>query len=162
MSATPWWKNSRGELFVIAQFIVIALVAMAPRTLSGLPEWSSGFRTFGSIAGGLMILSGLSLAAAGALKLGHNLTPLITPKESGVLLEQGAYGLVRHPIYSGILQLAFGWGLRTHGWLTLGYALLLFVILDRKARREEVILHKVFPGYASYSRRVRRLIPFIY
>jgi protein-S-isoprenylcysteine O-methyltransferase Ste14 len=79
-----------------------------------------------------------------------------------VLLEQGAYGLVRHPIYSGILQLAFGWGLRTGGWLTLGYALLLFLILDRKARREEVILRQTFPGYDAYSCRVKRLIPFIY
>jgi len=79
-----------------------------------------------------------------------------------VLLERGAYRLVRHPIYSGLLQMAWGWGLWCGGWLTLGYALALFILLDRKARREEQILRATFPGYAAYSRRVRRLIPFIY
>ncbi len=159
---SPWWKNSRGELFVIAQFIVFGLLALAPRTLPGLPEWSSSFKTVSTFAGGLLLLSGTALAAAGSLKLGRNLTPLITPKTNAVLQENGAYALVRHPIYAGILQMAFGWGLWIHGWLTLGYALLLFIIFDRKSRREEEYLRKTFTGYASYSRRVKRLIPFIY
>lgn len=162
MSATPWWKNSRGELFVIAQFVVFGLVALAPRTLPGLPEWSSGYKTFGTLAGGVMLFSGFLLAAAGALKLGRNLTPFICPKTGAVLLEKGAYRIVRHPIYAGILQIAFGWGLWVHGWLTLGYALLLFIILDRKLRREEEFLLRTFPEYESYSRRIKRLIPFIY
>ncbi len=147
---------------MIAQFVVFGLVALAPRTLPGLPEWSSSFKTVGAFAGGLMLLSGFLLAAAGALKLGRNLTPFIIPKEGAVLLEQGAYRLVRHPIYSGLLQMAFGWGLWVHGWLTLGYSMILFVIFDLKSSREELFLLKTFPGYAAYSSRVKRLIPFIY
>lgn len=96
------------------------------------------------------------------LNLGRNLTPFICPKAGAVLLERGAYRIVRHPIYTGLLQMAFGWGLWVHGWLTLGYALLLFVIFDLKSRREEDFLRQIFPGYPSYSRRVKRLIPFIY
>jgi protein-S-isoprenylcysteine O-methyltransferase Ste14 len=158
----PWWKNRRGELFVIAQFALFGLVAFGPRTLPFLPEWCKGCRTAGSIAGGVLMATGFSLATAGVLKLGRNLTPFICPKANALLLEQGAYRLVRHPIYSGIIQLAFGWGLLVHGWLTLAYALSLFLLLDRKARREEKILLGTFPGYASYSSRVKRLIPFIY
>lgn len=108
------------------------------------------------------MLSGTLLAVAGVAKLGHNLTPFICPKGSAVLLEQGAYRIVRHPIYSGILQLAFGWALWVHGWLTLLYVGTLFLVLDCKLRREEVILRRTFPGYAAYATRVRRLIPFIY
>ena len=158
----PWWKNSRGELFVIGQFIVLGLVAFGPRTFSVFWEWSSSARTVGAFFGGLLIFSGVALAAAGTFGLGRNLTPFIIPKTGAILLETGAYSLVRHPIYSGLLQMAFGWGLWVHGWLTLSYAMLLFIIFDRKSRREEQFLGQIFPGYSSYASRVKRLIPFIY
>jgi len=159
---TPWWKNSRGELFVIAQFVVFGLIALAPRNLPGFPEWSSSFKTAGTIAGGIMLTAGVILATAGTSHLGRNLSPFICPKVNSVLLEQGAYRLVRHPIYTGILLIGFGWGLWVHGWLTLAYSLILFIIFDRKSSREEQFLLARFPGYAAYSRRVKRLIPFIY
>lgn len=162
MPTVPWWKNTRGELFVIAQFALFGLIALAPRNLAGFPEWNSSFKTAATFLGGLMLVSGTAMAAAGTFSLGRNLTPFICPKAGSILLEQGAYRLVRHPIYSGLLQICFGWGLLIHGWLTLGYCLLLFLILDRKSRREEKLLQVSFPGYAAYSRRVKRLIPFIY
>ena len=162
MPAVPWWKNSRGELFVLCQFALFALIIFGPRTISGLPPWGETGRIAGRIAGGLLLASGLLLGLAGVLNLGRNLTPFITPRSGSVLLEEGAYRLVRHPIYSGLLQMALGWGLWAGGWLTLSYSFLLFLLFDRKARREEEILRGRFPGYAAYARRVRRLIPFIY
>jgi len=109
-----------------------------------------------------MLASGFLLATAGTFHLGRNLSPFICPKANSVLLEQGAYRLVRHPIYCGLLQIGFGWGLWVHGWLTLCYSLILFIIFDQKSRREEAFLRQTFPGYTTYSGRVRRLIPFIY
>ncbi len=94
--------------------------------------------------------------------LGRNLTPLIVPKTGAELMESGPYRLVRHPIYSGIIQMACGWGLWTGGWLTLCYTGILFLVFDRKLRREEALLLQTFPGYAAYARRVKRLIPFLY
>ena len=160
--ASPWYKSSRGEWFVIGQFALFALIAFGPRSTTGLPVWSPAWRTFGSVAGPALMGAGGVLALAGALKLGRTLTPFICPKGGSVLLEQGPYRLVRHPIYSGLLQMALGWGLWVHGWLTIGYALLLFALLDAKARREERWLVERFPGYVAYRRRVRRFIPFVY
>ena len=54
------------------------------------------------------------------------------------------------------------WALLVQGWLTLGYAALLFVFLDFKSRREEQWLAEKFPAYGDYQRRVRKLIPFVY
>ena len=77
-------------------------------------------------------------------------------------METGAYRLVRHPIYSGIFFAAMGWGVWLHSWPTIGYALILFMVLDLKARLEERWLREKFPGYDAYRKRVRRLIPFVY
>jgi protein-S-isoprenylcysteine O-methyltransferase Ste14 len=162
MMPAPWWKNSRGELFVVGQFALFSLIIFGPRTISVLPAWSSKFHMVSSMTGVTLIFTGIMLATAGTFNLGRNLTPFICPKAGSVLLEQGAYRLVRHPIYSGILQMAFGWGLWVHGWLTIGYAVVLFIVLILKSRQEEKILLRIFPEYRDYCRRVRGLIPFIY
>ena len=148
--------NKRGELWVIGQFVIGALIVVAPPSapLKGL-GW---LRLAG---GGLFLLGGVVLLlAAGAL--GRNLTPFPKPRPGGQLVEHGLYAHVRHPIYFGVLLLAFGWALlRQSGWGTLlSGALLLF--LDVKARREEAWLREQYEGYAAYQRRVKKLIPWLY
>jgi protein-S-isoprenylcysteine O-methyltransferase Ste14 len=109
-----------------------------------------------------LLLAGILLAATGALNLGRNLTPLPKPKENAPLIVAGAYRLVRHPIYSGITFMAFGWGMWLNSWLTVGYSLLLFAFFDVKSRYEERLLAEKFLEYAAYRKQVRKLIPFIY
>ena len=95
-------------------------------------------------------------------RLGSNLTAVPYSKEEGTLIETGPYRLVRHPIYCGIILIAFGWALLVHGWLTLGYAFIMLVFFDIKSRREEKWLKAKYPGYEAYQKRVRKLIPFVY
>lgn len=109
-----------------------------------------------------MFLAGTVLAATGAVNLGRNLTPLPAPRENGELVVAGAYRFVRHPIYSGLIFMAFGWGVWLQSWLTIGYALLLLAFFDIKSRYEERLLQDKFPEYAAYRTRVRKLIPFVY
>lgn len=137
-------------------------MALGPRNWPGAAAWGHTYALIGSLAGSALIFTGGILAAAGFFSLGKNLTVLPRPKDNANLVETGAYRLVRHPIYSGLFFAFLGWGLHVHGWLTIGYALLLFICLDIKARREERWLTEKFQGYDAYRRRVRRLIPFIY
>lgn len=109
-----------------------------------------------------MFLAGLLLAVTGVINLGRNLTPLPIPKENAPLIITGAYRFVRHPIYSGITFMAFGWGLWANSWLTIGYAGLLFIFFDIKSRYEERLLGEKFPQYCAYRKRVRKLLPFVY
>ncbi|HQG32287.1 MAG TPA: isoprenylcysteine carboxylmethyltransferase family protein, partial [Deltaproteobacteria bacterium] len=102
------------------------------------------------------------LLLAGLVRLGSNLTPLPFPKEDATLVQTGPYRLVRHPMYSGGIILAYGWALAAGGWLTLAYATVLLVFLDIKSAREEQWLAERFPDYSDYQRRVRKLIPFVY
>jgi protein-S-isoprenylcysteine O-methyltransferase Ste14 len=161
MARYHWWKGARGEWYVVIQGGLFLLFVLGPRTWPGLPAWGPAFIRLGSAAGGVLVLIGALVAGAGALSLGKNLTPLPHPKDGAEFVETGAYRFVRHPIYSGIIFMAFGFSLMLHSWLTVGYALLLFAFFEVKSRREERWLTGRFPGYAAYQRRVPRLLPSI-
>jgi protein-S-isoprenylcysteine O-methyltransferase Ste14 len=113
-------------------------------------------------AGAVLIAMGGLLAARGVLDLRENLTPYPRPLPGAQLVESGAYGLVRHPIYGGLILGALGWGLATASPLALGGALVLLAFFDLKSRREEIWLAEQFADYGSYRARTRRLLPWLY
>jgi protein-S-isoprenylcysteine O-methyltransferase Ste14 len=158
----PWWKGARGEWFVVAQFVAIGLVWLGPRGPVVEPAWLPAFPQAGAVAGIVLMVVGAAMLLAGFLGLGSGLTALPYPKDGADLVQAGVFGLVRHPIYSGLVMAGFGWALFVQAWLTLAYVAVLFVVLDMKARREERWLVEKFPAYAAYERRVRKLIPFVY
>ena len=162
MTSSPWWKGPHGEWYVVAQIVLMVLVFFGPQTWSGLPIWAFAFDQIGSVAGVVLLLAGGFLLAAGIVRLGANLTAVPYPKEQATLVETGPYSIVRHPMYSGGIILALGWALLVHGWLTIGYAIILFLFFDVKSRREEQWLSTKFSGYAAYQKRVRKLIPMVY
>jgi protein-S-isoprenylcysteine O-methyltransferase Ste14 len=158
----PWWKGARGEWLVVVQLLLMGLVFFGPRTVAGQPAWSFPFPQACRVAGGVLMAGGGAMFFAGILRLGRGLTPLPYPKDGAGLVQTGPFALVRHPIYSGGIVLALGWALWVQSWLTLGYVAVVFVFLDAKSRREEIWLAEKFPAYATYQRRVHKLIPFVY
>lgn len=156
-----WWQGARGEWYVAGQFALIGLVLFGPRRFSFVDLAVMPSPRGRLIFGGVLVAAGLLLAVAAALRLGKNLTPLPYPRRSGMLVQSGAYRLVRHPIYGGLVLAAFGWALVVGSWLTLAYAALLLLLLDAKASREERWLDAKHPEYSEYRRRVRKLIPFL-
>jgi protein-S-isoprenylcysteine O-methyltransferase Ste14 len=153
--------GGRGEWYVVVQFILFGLIGLAPLA-PGQPAWPA---PLGLLARGLGLIVGAAggaLAAAGALGLGRNLSVLPHPRDDAELVQSGVYGLVRHPIYAGIIIGAVGWSLLTNSLLAPGLAIVLLVLFDFKARREEGQLLKRFPDYAAYQRRVSKFFPFLY
>lgn len=157
-----WWSGERGAWYAVVQVALMLLVFLGPSTWAGWPPRPFPLQRASWFAGAALALLGTILFAAGVVRLGRNLSPLPYPKENATLVTTGAYGLVRHPLYGGGIIASFGWALLIRGWLTIGYAALLFAFLDLKARREEQWLAEKFPGYDEYRRRVRKLIPFLY
>lgn len=154
--------GARGEWYVVAQVGFFLLVALGPRELAGLPRWGTPW-SWASLALGLALgIAGGALALVGLLHLGRNLTALPHPKDDASLVEDGAYGLVRHPIYSGLILGACGWALVNSSPLMLVYAAAMLIFFDIKSRREERWLAAKFPEYPAYQKRVRKLIPFLY
>jgi len=162
MQKQPWWKGPNGEWYVVVQIVLFGLVAFAPANLPGQSTWNGTGRTISIVAG--LIVGGIGglLVFAGLFSLGSNLTAVPRPKENAHMVAHGAYRVVRHPIYSGIILGSFGLGLLRGGWLALLYALVLFIFFDIKSRREEKWLQEKYTDYAEYQTRVRKLIPFLY
>ena len=162
MTEAAWWKGARGEWYVVVQSLLIILIAVGPRTWNGWPSWPFPGGPVVLISGLAFLVGGACLAGAGGATLGAALTPLPYPAANGVLRVTGAFRMVRHPMYSGVILAAFGWALVAHGWLTILYALVGFAFLDVKSRREEQWLVERYPDYPAYQRRIRKLIPFVY
>ena len=163
MEHQPWWKGARGEWFVVVQFVLFALIAIGPRTWPGGPVCPLAVARIATWVGVAFMLFGVALSVGGLMALGSpNLTALPFPKDTAELRESGPYAIVRHPIYSGLIFGAFGWGLYLHAPLTNLFALALFVLFDLKSRREERWLTERFPQYREYCARVKRLVPWVY
>lgn len=158
--AANWWKGARGEWYVAAQAALFLLILFGPRAGSRF-----GFLPYSAIAsvvGACLIVAGGLLTCAGVFGLGKNITPLPRPRENTTLVQSGPYRIVRHPIYSGLIVMVWGWGLWACDWLIIVYAVALFCFFDIKSRREERWLQEKFSEYAGYQARVRKLIPFVY
>jgi protein-S-isoprenylcysteine O-methyltransferase Ste14 len=160
--AAPWWKNTRGEYYLIVQAPLFALIAAGPWLIDARPDLPPLARAAALLLGAVLIAAGGLLSTAGLLRLGRNLSALPHPKDDAEMVAAGVYSLVRHPIYGGLIIAAAGWGLFHRSVLTLGLALALFIFFDVKSRREERYLVRRFPAYARYRTRVRKLIPFVY
>lgn len=149
----------RGEGWVVIQGVILVAIFLA----GGLgPTWQGGVRVATAAAGILLVAAGGLLAVRGLVDLRENLTALPHPRPGGRLIEHGAYRLVRHPIYGGLIVGGAGWGLFTASPVALVGTAILFTFFDLKSRREEAWLVATYPGYRRYRSRTRRLLPFLY
>lgn len=94
----------KGNLLVLGQFVLIALLILVPS--SGLN--TGVFSYFLSAVSILSLLAGFVILGVSALALGKSLTPHPIPGKNAVLVTDGLYRYVKHPIYSGLLLAAFG------------------------------------------------------
>jgi protein-S-isoprenylcysteine O-methyltransferase Ste14 len=153
----------RGEGWFVAQLVALIAIPWSARVDPWRPDLSAdldgAFRSLGLA----ISLIGLAIAAIAAIQLSRHraLTPLPRPTETGQLIETGLYGLVRHPVYSGLAL--FGLGLASAGASPLAAVaeVGLVAVLLLKARREELWLAARYPAYAAYQARTKRLIPRI-
>ena len=149
----------RGEGWVAAQIVLFVVIAAAG---AAGPVWSGVPRATGIATGIVLIGLGGLLAVRGVLDLRENLTPFPKPMDGAQLVEGGAYRLVRHPIYGGLVIASVGWGLATASLPALLGTVVLAAFFDLKSRREELWLGDRYPGYPAYRSRTRRLIPWVY
>jgi protein-S-isoprenylcysteine O-methyltransferase Ste14 len=149
----------RGEGWVAPQPMLIAAILAAGIRGSRWPSAARSVRTAGVA---VSALGGIYLFAGGVKHLGGQITPFPKPVDQGSVKRSGAYGLVRHPMYGGVLLVTLAWSLASSP-LALAPWTVAAVFLDAKRRREEAWLVEVYPDYEEYRASVRdSFVPFVW
>ncbi|MEG4005455.1 isoprenylcysteine carboxylmethyltransferase family protein [Microcoleus sp. Pol11C1] len=158
-----WRNNSRGEYLVLLQGgLLTGFVILPVYQLPGLKIQSTHLLYIIWFMASILGLTGLIFIIKALIDLGKNLTPLPYPREDGELIQTGIYGIVRHPLYSGLILAAFGWTILKISLSHLVATAILLIFFDIKANREETWLSEKYPNYSEYRQRVKKIIPGIY
>ncbi len=120
-----------------------------------LPHWAGWAMT--AVAAG-----GFAFTWWARVTLGDLWSSAVSRKENHVIVERGPYGLVRHPIYTGLIAATFATAVEVGSAQSLLGAALMSVGFWLKARLEErFLMAQLGEGaYADYRRRTPMLAPF--
>lgn len=148
-------KKTRGNILVVGQFTLLGLIWFFPAA----NDWS--IPTALNQVASVLNLVAIFVLLISAVNLGRSLTANPVPLESSSLKTNGLYAVVRHPIYSALLILASTAVVQSRSFVHIIAGLMLFALLEYKARFEEKLLMERYPEYAAYAARVGRLVPFV-
>ena len=141
----------KGKILVTIQFTCLLLLMIFTNWLT-LPWWT--FLLLG--------ISGfLAFWAMYVMKYGNfNIVP--TPVDKGVMISQGPYKVIRHPMYTSIIIFAIALLSGQFDYYKLIISVTLVTDLVVKMIFEEGLLLKHYPGYKDYMKKTKRVIPFVW
>lgn len=151
----PWSRELGIRVVIVGAVFLLIRIGVFRHPGRNTEAWRSGL--------GLTLLSlGLGFAIWARVHIGRNWGTPMTQKDQPELVRSGPYGLVRHPIYSGILLAVVGTAVAI-AWIWLiagGFAAIYFIY---SATVEERNMTRQFPGaYQAYKRSTKMLIPFVF
>ena len=134
---------------------------LTARHLGARRIWHVGYIGVYLLAG--VTLAGILFAWWARIHLGRLWSSGVTRKENHRVVDTGPYGLVRHPIYTGLLASALATAIAQATATAIGGWILIVLGLSLKARAEERFLAAELEpmAYTSYRLRVPMLLPFI-
>jgi protein-S-isoprenylcysteine O-methyltransferase Ste14 len=152
------------EIFSFLKLIGSALLIYLPLLTGGILAARLYPSTIWfNIAGIIACTAGVCLAIWSRIVLGKNWSGRVMLQKAHQLVQDGPYGLVRHPIYLGCLLAMFGSCLVLGQIFGFAYFALSIFGFTRKSKQEEALLVQQFPNeYSQYKRRVKMLFPYPY
>jgi protein-S-isoprenylcysteine O-methyltransferase Ste14 len=149
-------KSSR-SLIALSTFLSLTIAFLF--ALSGIASLPTGAFYLGI---GLMI-AGILLRQWSIAVLGRYFSRTVGVQEGQVVVDRGPYRLVRHPAYTGSLLTIVGLGFVLQSW---GAVLVLIAFFGvafgyRIHVEEGVLTSKLGDEYVAYTKRTKRLIPYV-
>jgi protein-S-isoprenylcysteine O-methyltransferase Ste14 len=108
----------------------------------------------------ILMICGFAFSIWARRHLGRYWSARVTLKEGHKLIESGPYGLVRHPIYSGLL-LSMAATVMTIGTASsvCGYFVLVAALIFKLRAEERLLAANLGSVYEDYQKRIKALIP---
>jgi protein-S-isoprenylcysteine O-methyltransferase Ste14 len=152
-------RDDRGSTrMIVAAYATAAVVAPAVRMLRR-PQLP---RVTAPLGLGLEA-AGLALRAWSMRTLGESYSRTLRVEGAQQVVDTGPYRFVRHPGYAGSLMIWTGFALTSRSFPVVELVGgLLGLAYHRRVGAEEALLRRELPGYAAYSKRTKRLIPFVW
>ena len=174
IAAALWTRRTQarppfGEvlLYMLPTFVGGALLIVRPDTAPGMPVWTFGKHLWrlpqaAGWATTVVAAAGFAFTWWARVTLGDLWSSAVSRKEGHVIVERGPYGLVRHPIYTGLIAAAVATAVELGSAQALAGAAVMSFGFWMKARLEErFLMSELGEGaYADYRRRTPMLAPF--
>jgi len=156
--------SSRATRRIRCIWVVIFLLLQLPLLRVG--RWPALLQRSWFVVGGgaLLAVAGEGLRLHAILTLRRHFSYAVRVRDNHRLVTRGAYRLLRHPAYTGLLLYLTGLGLVTTSlWCLFLLVTPALVILLLRIRKEERFLHRHFGAeYERWRARTWRLVPLVY
>ena len=152
-------KKDKGSSQLISLGNFVSVVIVFSFALSGTAMWPSWVYYPGIL---LMVL-GIVLRQWSMAVLGSFFSGTVGVQEGQKVVDKGPYRLVRHPSYTGGLLIFAGMGLALQSWGAILLIVLIFGLAFgyRIYVEEKVLVSEFGEEYVEYTKRTKRLIPYI-
>jgi protein-S-isoprenylcysteine O-methyltransferase Ste14 len=108
------------------------------------------------------LVAGLALVVWARLAFGWRSLHAGSDATKGGLVTSGPYRWVRHPIYAGVMLALAGVVIGHHDASTIVAVAIIVAALGVRIAAEERSVVRMYPEYASYARRTKRLVPWLF
>lgn len=148
-----------GVLFTVALLVGVAAPVLALADVVEPIEALDG--TAVHIAGVVLFAAGLFVTLGAQLAMGDSWRIGVDPGERTTLVTSGPFGVVRNPIFSGMVPASLGLALMVPSWVAVAGAAALVIALELQVRIvEEPYLRRAHgEAYEQYAARVGRFVP---
>lgn len=152
-------RSDRGSALLIFFSIFVSIFVAREFAEYGVALLPAGFFYVGLV----MMLAGISIRIWAVSTLRNFFSYTVQIKQGHHVVEDGPYRFVRHPAYTGSLLTILGVGFALQSW---GAVLVMIVIFGvafgyRIGVEEKALVASLGDAYVLYSRRVKRLIPYL-
>ncbi len=156
--------NDRGTLYynviAIAVGVTIASVVNGNSKFFFPGRWSDTVFWIGLC----IMLLGLGLRIWAVVTLGASFRTTVETHKDQQVVKSGPYKLVRHPSYTGLILMCFGFGIALQNWLSLAFAVILplIALLYRIHIEEGVLASSLGSEYKKYQSETKKIVPWVW